>query len=557
MSNRLPSIVLPAVVGVLGVAAVVLWARVEPPEPIAARVPGMDDAPSPEGLRAPGTDEGPSEPMPEPRPLAPGEPIAGQGEPSALDGAWPWFRGPGRDAIARDGVRLARKWPPGGPRRLWQITLGEGYAAAAAADGRVYVLDHAADPAAGLLRGLLPDNRQRLADALEPEAITSVEQIDPLLAELFAAAEQYAELKALLQEALAEDREALVRALRYGWIDEIDRSTDVLRCLSLDDGREIWRNGYRVVVPLHHGRSRTIPAVYDGHVVTIGPRCHVVGWDAASGEPLWAIDMVRDFGATVPPWYTGQCPLIDEAADRLILAPGGDALLVAVDYRTGGIVWESPNPHGWTMTHSSVIPMELAGRRMYVYAGKGGVAGVAADDGSILWETTDWQIGMATCPSPVPLGDGRIFLSGGYNAGALMLRVVEQGGRFRAETLYRLDARAFGSEQHTPVLYEGHLYGVRQRDGRLVCLDLEGNERWQSGQDRFGAGPYMIADGLIFVLDNSGKLTMAEATPDRYRVLDQAVVLPDGIESWGPMALVGRRLIVRDMTRMVCVEVGE
>ena len=47
--------------------------------------------------------------------------------------------------------------------------------------------------------------------------------------------------------------------------------------------------------------------------------------------------------------------------------------------------------------------MEFAGRRMYVYCGKGGVAGVAADNGELLWDTTDWQIGTAN----VPLARGR------------------------------------------------------------------------------------------------------------------------------------------------------
>lgn len=68
------------------------------------------------------------------------------------------------------------------------------------------------------------------------------------------------------------------------------------------------------------------------------------------------------------------------------------------------------------MTHASIVPMKLAGRRMYVYCGKGGVAGVAADDGTILWQTSEWKISIATCPSPVILPDGKVFLCGGYNS---------------------------------------------------------------------------------------------------------------------------------------------
>ncbi len=126
---------------------------------------------------------------------------------------------------------------------------------------------------------------------------------------------------------------------------------------------------------------------------------------------------------------------------------------------------------------SSIMPMEFAGKRMFVYCGKGGVAGVSADDGSILWDTTDWKISIATVPSPVILPEGRIFLSGGYNSGAMMLQLERDKGRIVAKTLYKLGPAVFGSTQHTPIFYEGHLYGVREKDKQLVCLDPDGRVR--------------------------------------------------------------------------------
>jgi outer membrane protein assembly factor BamB len=494
MMRVLAGMLIPTAAAALGLVLLVGWARSGPSLPMLARVPGMDRVPPPKPVKPPQ------------RPVA-GQPKLGDGRPSRLPGAWPWFRGLRHDAVGGDEVRLARAWPPGGPPRLWTVTLGDGFAAAAVSEGRVFVLDH-------------------LGDA------------------------------------------------------------DVMRCFSLDDGREIWRNSYPVVVPPHHGQSRTIPAVLGDAVVSLGPQCQVACWDAAGGQARWLIDLVLDHGATVPPWYAGQCPLLDAtegdrsmfsdtpkrlspsrsaekwtspppAEGRAILAPGGTALVMAVDIRSGKVVWQSGNPHRWTMTHASIVPMEFAGRRMYVYCGKGGVAGVSATDGSILWETTDWQISVATCPSPVVLPAGRIFFSGGYNAGSLFLQLQEEGGRLTAKTTRRLSAREFGSEQQTPVLFDGHLYGVRQRDQQLVCLDLEGKELWNSGRDKFGSAPYMIAGGAIYALNDEGLLTMAEASPRGYRPLARAQVIPDGVTCWGPMALVGGRLIVRDLNRLVCVDISE
>ena len=41
----------------------------------------------------------------------------------------------------------------------------------------------------------------------------------------------------------------------------------------------------------------------------------------------------------------------------------------------------------------------------------------------------------------------------------------------------------------------------------------------------------------------------------RFRLLDQARVL-DGHECWGPPALVAGRLLVRDLTTLVCLDVA-
>jgi len=464
------AIAIPGVLGVVGILSLTIWLSTGPVERLHARVPGLDRP------LAAGPGSAPAKPLV-------GKFTPGEGKASSLAGEWPRFRGSRFDGIA-EATALARQWPEGGPKRLWPLDLGEGYAGAAVHAGRVYVLDY---------------DRQALADAL--------------------------------------------------------------RCLSLDDGREIWRYSYPNPIKRNHGMSRTVPAVTEKYLVALGPQCHVTcldpiaGVDPATGKPLWTLDLVRQFGATVPPWYAGQCPLVEN--DRAIFAPAGpDALLVAIDCRTGKPLWKTPNPRGWRMTHSSIMPMELDGRRMYVYCGSGGVAGVAADDGSLLWSTTDWKISIATVPSPLILPGGKIFFSGGYNSGSLMLQVRHEGGQFTTKTLFRLAPEQFGSTQQTPVFYKGFLYGVREKDKELVCLNPEGNELWSSGtQHRFGLGSYLVADDLIYAMDDTGLLTMAEASPDGWKPLGQAQVL-EGHDAWGPMALVAGRLIVRDFTRMICLDVA-
>ena len=344
-------------------------------------------------------------------------------------------------------------------------------------------------------------------------------------------------------------REGRVYLLDY----DREKKADALRCLSLADSEEIWRYTYPVNVKRNHGMSRTVPFVTDEVVVALGPKCHVTCLDARSGEKKWSLDLVHAYGAEIPPWYAGQNPLIDQ--NRVILAPGGSALMAAFDCQTGETIWETPNPHEWQMTHSSITPMEFNGKRFYVYCASGGVVGVAAEDGRLLWETDEWKIRIANVPSPVILEDGRIFLCGGYEAGSMMLNLEEKEGRIVPNILYRMEAERFGSATQTPLYYKGYFYGVRP-DEQLVCFDPEGNEKWAStGAYKFGLGAYMIAGSMIYVLNDMGLLSRVEATPEAFRLVDQTQVL-EGSDSWGPIALASGRMILRDLTKMVCLEVA-
>ena len=114
------------------------------------------------------------------------------------------------------------------------------------------------------------------------------------------------------------------------------KQADALRCLSLADGQEIWRYTYPAKIKRYHGISRTIPTLAGKYIVALGPKCHVVCCEAETGKFVWGIDLVQEFGAEVPQWYAGQCPLVD--GDRVILAVGGEALRSLRPAREGDAV---------------------------------------------------------------------------------------------------------------------------------------------------------------------------------------------------------------------------
>lgn len=332
------------------------------------------------------------------------------------------------------------------------------------------------------------------------------------------------------------------------------KKEDAVRCLSLDNGEEIWRFCYSEKIKRNHGMSRTVPAVTDKYVVTLGPKCHICCLASESGELVFRKDMVAEYGTRIPEWYAGQCPLIDQ--DRLILAPGGTCLMTAVDLATGDSIWQTPNPDGWQMSHSSILPMEVDGERIYIWCSLGGAVAVSAKTGELLLKLPEWKIKIANVPSPLDLGQGRVLLSGGYNAGCAAFQLHYAQEKLSAQPLFRCEAQVFGSDQQTPVLYNDSIYGVIP-GGKLACLGLDGNRKWLNEEFNFGLGPYLLVDGKLLVLDDDhnkpGELCLFKLEASGVTRLAGAKII-EGHDAWAPIAFVDGQVILRDATTLFCLD---
>jgi outer membrane protein assembly factor BamB len=355
--------------------------------------------------------------------------------------------------------------------------------------------------------------------------------------------------------------DGLVYMLDY---DEKQKA-DMLRCFSLVSGKEQWRRWYTVQVKRNHGMSRTVPAITDKFILTIGPRGHVMCVDRLSGDFKWGLDLTKKYQTEIPLWYTGQCPLIvNEVA---ILGVGGKSLLIGVDCNTGKVVWETPNPDEWKMAHSSVMPYTYNGRNMFVYSAVGGVVGVAADGsdaGTVLWKSAAWNKSVVA-PSPVCMPDGKIFLTAGYGAGSMLLQLKAQGGTYSVDVLKRIKpGDGLSSEQQTPILLDGCMIGIMPKDAKalrnqLVCVKASDPTQviWSSGSSsKFGLGPYILADDKFYILNDDATLIVAKKSLKGYQELDR-VKLFDGQDAWAPLAIADGYMVLRDSKRMVCIDLNK
>lgn len=353
-----------------------------------------------------------------------------------------------------------------------------------------------------------------------------------------------------------------------------DNSGDILRVLDLETGEEKWSSGYEAPGRVTFPGTRSVPAVEEKFVYTMGAFGQVTCFDRADGEIVWQIDMTEVYGGEQPVFGWSGSPLVVD--DKVVMTVlGRDIGLVAVDAETGEEVWVTESV-GYS--HSTPVLLNLLGERQLVFvshANPGSGQDQAApsiisafdpEDGEPLWQT-ETMLTRLPIPGPVQVDDQRFFLTGGYRAGSTMMKISNEGGDYTFEELFHIDR---GAQVHQPILHGEHLYLIvnenwndsrsRRKEGGLLCLDLDGKEIWRTKDDPYlGRGNVILAGDHLLVQDGyNGTLRVVPATPEGYAPLAEvnlfAVEDERDHNMWAPMALAGNLLLMRSQEELLCVE---
>jgi outer membrane protein assembly factor BamB len=346
---------------------------------------------------------------------------------------------------------------------------------------------------------------------------------------------------------------AIVGGRVYHHDYDVEKSEWCVNCRNLSDGKLLWQFREAREIRESHAITRTVPAVDERFVFSLDPKAVLHCLNVTTGKQVWRKSLVTEYGSKIPDWYNGQCPLME--SDRLIIGTGGNAILVAIEKATGKEIWRTPNPRNLLMSHVSVMPAALAGTKQYLYGTLNGPLGVSAADGKLLWEYPR-KFNIAVAPSPIAVNQELVFMTGSYDAGSVMVRVKKTGSDWSVTPVFDMTNNEWNSEVHTPILYKGLMFAVgKKKRGLFACLSFDGKEVWTSeGKAAFGLGGFILADGMFFVVEgDTGALRMIEASTTEYKELGIAQVL-NGKEVWAPPAISGGKMVLRDLTKMVCID---
>jgi outer membrane protein assembly factor BamB len=337
--------------------------------------------------------------------------------------------------------------------------------------------------------------------------------------------------------------------------------------LNVKDGSRIWQQRIGKVgepkQPGNYTGSRSTPILDGDAVYVLGSDGDLACLDAVKGEVRWQKNLRVDFDGKPGLWAYAESPLID--GDVLVCTPGGDtATLVALNKANGEVLWKTAVPAAGAggkfmpksnaAAYSSAIVATVNGVKQYIQVLTGGVVGVAAKDGKLLWQY-DKMKGSTMCNTPL-FHDGYVFVSfanpNGTGAGSslLQLTATENGGVTVKEVYHNKDL----ASQHGGVVRVGDsVYGASQAS--LVCIDFKtGKTNWK---DRcVGKGSIAAADGRLYVRGEKGPIALVEASPEAYKELgrfDQ----PDrsAKSAWPHPVIAGGRLYVRDQNVLLCYDV--
>ncbi len=346
---------------------------------------------------------------------------------------------------------------------------------------------------------------------------------------------------------------AAIRDGKVYLMDRVDMKQDVLRVLNLTTGKEVWTYAYDAPGRISHDGSRSTPAVSDQRVFTIGPFGHFHCLDQTTHQVVWQKNLVDDYGTRAPRWAVAQSPLLYK--NLVIVAPlAEEAGVVAFDQATGKEQWHS-GPLG-PMAYASPKIVTIEGLDQVVIVNQKGAAAIKAADGALLWQYE--HPCKIAIPNVAELGQGKLFLTGGYNAGSAIIQVSQQAGKWTVKELARIDK--IGGQCHPGLVFQNHIYvlcNTNERADGMVCFDTNGKMLWQTKRDPFldKGGSILTGDGLIYVMDGrAGELHIVEPSPDGFKSLDKFKLL-DGSEIWGPLALTDGKLIIRDQSQMKCLDV--
>ncbi len=408
---------------------------------------------------------------------------------------WPHYLGPTFNSTW-DEPKALEKFPEGGPKVLWRQPLASGYSGPSVVGNHLFVMDYV------------------------------IEQGDPRPAP---------DVRNVI-----EGRERIV-------------------CLNAHTGKPVWQHeyacSYRISYP---AGPRCTPTVDDGLVYTLGAEGQLLCLNAMDGKVVWSHDLKAEYKMTEAPlWGFSAHPLVD--GDTLYCLVGGPgSVAVAFDKKTGKEKWRALTAK--EPGYCPPIMINVANTQQLIIWSAESINSLNPETGAVYWSfPCAPNYGMSIT---APRLEGEYLYACGIGSASILLKLDQD----RPDAQVVWEGKGFNTSFSPVLSQDGHLFGVDQ-GGKLRCINmLTGERRWETTQPV--TGPRGANSGSAFIVENgdryfiageTGELTIARMSPERYERIDSAKLLEPTHDSFGrPVlwchpAFAHGRMYWRNDREIICV----
>ena len=310
-------------------------------------------------------------------------------------------------------------------------------------------------------------------------------------------------------------------------------------------GKEIWKQATGKAWKADYPGTRGTPTYNEGMIYHLSGAGMLAALNSKTGKIVWSVDLVKEYGGVAGGWGLSESILID--GNNLLCMPGGSrALFLALDKKTGKKVWATTgledNPSYCTPTIA-----EIAGTRQILTMSAKYALGINAKTGKLIWKYY-YETGCDVHATTPLYKDGAIFLTSNYGRDSKLLKLSKDGTSVK-ETWASNDMQ---NHHGGVLLLDGYIYG----SGANVwsCINFTtGKTAWKENE---GKGSLLYADGKLYLLNESGKVALIEASPKAYTEIS-TFNLPEGINdsAWAHPVICGGVLYLRHANALYAYDV--
>ena len=332
---------------------------------------------------------------------------------------------------------------------------------------------------------------------------------------------------------------------------------DYVFALDTRTGELLWSTAVGPRRPTGWGDGPCATPTVDGdrlYALSILGELHCI--ERATGKSLWNVHLKNELGGKVlhDGRYTESC-LID--GDRLICSPGGkNGTMAALDKRSGKVIWRSKGLTDEAVCSSPIL-VEIDGIRQYVNLTGKGVAGVAADDGRLLWKNS-LPAAWIMVATPVSFQDC-IYVTAAYGVGCGLLKLSREGEGIKADLVFR--NKLMKNHHSGVILVNGMIFGNSDPNG-WICQDIETGKAIWDERFTFDKGSIAYAEEHFYCYGESkGEVALIEASAKgwiekgRFMIPEQTKIPRKQGKIWTPPVVANGRLYLRDNDLIFCYDI--